>query len=158
MASSAELKGRLETVEEIKSPADKFWVACKEISSLMPIIYPNVFKSIEDIVGDGKSPGSTRFIQYVEGHPIGNALERIDSIDDENMTATYSVIGGDFIGDFFTKFCPSVKIIPKENGCLAKWAVDYEKANEDVADPHVVVEFIVGVLHTLDDYVLKNSN
>ena len=51
-------------------------------------------------------------------------MERIDSIDDENMMAAYSVIGGDFIGDFFTKFCPTVKIIPKENDCLAIWAID----------------------------------
>ena len=67
MAASAELKGRLETVEEIKSPADKYWAACKDITNLMPVIYPGVFKSIEDIVGDGKSPGSTRIVQYAEG-------------------------------------------------------------------------------------------
>ena len=43
MAASAELKGRLETVEEIKSPANKYCAACKEKSTLMPTIYPNVF-------------------------------------------------------------------------------------------------------------------
>ena len=83
--------------------------------------------------------------------------ERIDSVDDEKMTAAYSVIGGDLIGAFYTKYQPTVQIIPKEKGCLVKWAVDYEKADEDVPDPQAVLEFIIGALHTLDDYVLKNN-
>ncbi|KAJ8625395.1 hypothetical protein MRB53_033929 [Persea americana] len=157
MASAAELKGRLETVEEIKSPADKFWAAGKEVSKLLPIIYPDVIKSIQDIIGDGKSPGSTRFLQFVEGHPLGNVLERIDSIDDEKMTFTYSVIGGDSMVGLYTKYQATVQIIPKGNGCVAKWAVQYEKVNEDVHDPYAAVDFISGVLHTLDEYVLKNN-
>ena len=35
-------------------------------------------------------------------------MERIDSIDDEKMTATYSVIRGDTIVGLYTKFQPTV--------------------------------------------------
>lgn len=84
-------------------------------------------------------------------------MERIDSIDDEKMTFTYSVIGGDSMVGLYTKYQATVQIIPKGNGCVAKWAVQYEKVNEDVHDPYAAVDFISGVLHTLDEYVLKNN-
>ncbi|KAJ8625396.1 hypothetical protein MRB53_033926 [Persea americana] len=100
---------------------------------------------------------STMAIKYAEGYPIRSSTDRVDSTDDEKMTIKYSVIDGDVIGGFCTKFQPTLQIIPKENGCLAEWAVDYEKANEEVADPHVVVEFIIEVLHALDEHVLKNN-
>ncbi|XXG87035.1 hypothetical protein AAC387_Pa11g1821 [Persea americana] len=100
---------------------------------------------------------STQFLLFAKRYPIRNSTDRVDSTDDEKMTIKYSVIDGDLIGGFYTKFQPTLQIIPKENGCLAKWAVDYEKANEEVADPHVVVEYIIEVLHALDEHVLRNN-
>lgn len=47
-------------------------------------------------------------------------MDRLDSTDDEKMTIKYSVIDGDLIGGFYTKFQPTLQIIPKENGCFGQ--------------------------------------
>ena len=59
--------GKLETEEEIKSSAEKFWGAIKDNTDLLGKIFPEVFKSIQVAEGDGKSVGSIRHIKYAEG-------------------------------------------------------------------------------------------
>lgn len=63
MASS----GKLDVEVEIKSPADKFWVAIRDSTVLFPTIFPDQYKSIEIVEGDGKSAGSIRLIKFAEG-------------------------------------------------------------------------------------------
>ncbi|KAJ8641223.1 hypothetical protein MRB53_017917 [Persea americana] len=58
--------GKLETEEEIKSSAEKFWGAIKDNTDLLGKIFPEVFKSIQVAEGDGKSVGSIRHIKYAE--------------------------------------------------------------------------------------------
>lgn len=52
---------------EVKSPADKFWVSMRDSTNLFPRIFPEQYKSIEVLEGDGKAAGSIRLITYGEG-------------------------------------------------------------------------------------------
>lgn len=61
------MASKLEVEVEVKSSADKFWGGIKESSDLFPKIFPDQFKSIEIVEGDGISVGSVRLIKYGEG-------------------------------------------------------------------------------------------
>lgn len=60
--------GKLDVEVEVKSPADKFWNAIRDSSTLFPKAFPNQYKSIEVLEGDGKSVGSVRLVKYAEGN------------------------------------------------------------------------------------------
>lgn len=57
----------LEAEVEVKSPADKFWVSLRDSTNLFPKVFPQQYKSIEVLEGDGKAAGSVRLITYAEG-------------------------------------------------------------------------------------------
>lgn len=61
MASKAEVE------VEVKSSADKFWRALRDSTDLFPKIFPDEYKSIEIVEGDGKSAGTIRLLKYAEG-------------------------------------------------------------------------------------------
>jgi len=69
----------MEMEMELKSSADKVWGAVIDSSELFPKIFPEQFKSIEVVEGDGKTVGSIRLLKYAEGkiHGWSTSLFRI---------------------------------------------------------------------------------
>lgn len=61
------LTGVLHVEVEVKSPAEKFWVALGDGINLFPKAFPNDYKTIQVLAGDGNAPGSIRLITYGEG-------------------------------------------------------------------------------------------
>ena len=61
------MASKVELVVEVKSPAEKLWTAMRESTELFPKIFPEQYKSIETVEGDGKSAGTVRLIKYTEG-------------------------------------------------------------------------------------------
>lgn len=62
------ISGKLEVEIEVKSNADKFWSTIRDSTVIFPKAFPNDYKSIEIVEGDGKSAGSVRLITYAEGN------------------------------------------------------------------------------------------
>jgi hypothetical protein len=69
MASS----GNLDVEVEVKSHADKFWPTIRDSPIILPKAFPNDYKSIEILEGDGKSVGTIRLITYGEGKYLGDS-------------------------------------------------------------------------------------
>lgn len=61
------MASKMEMEVELKSSADKFWGAIVDSNDLLPKIFPQQYKSIEIVEGDGKAVGSVRLIKYGEG-------------------------------------------------------------------------------------------
>lgn len=59
--------GKLEVEVEVKSEAGKFWGTLRESTTIFPKALSHDYKSIEVLEGDGKAPGSVRYIVYAEG-------------------------------------------------------------------------------------------
>ncbi|XP_038975320.1 MLP-like protein 423 [Phoenix dactylifera] len=150
MASKAEVE------VEVKSPADKFWGALRDSTDLFPKIFPEQYKSIEIVEGDGKSVGTIRILKYAEGFPIVTfSKERIEVADDANKQVSCSVIDGELVG-FYKAFKATLQVVPKGEGGLVKWCLDYEKANEEVPQPDLLQETAVKTFKGLDAYLLQN--
>lgn len=59
--------GKIEVDLEVVIGAEKFWHSIRESTSLFPKAFPDQYKSIEVLEGDGKAVGSIRLIKYADG-------------------------------------------------------------------------------------------
>ncbi|KAJ8773825.1 hypothetical protein K2173_008288 [Erythroxylum novogranatense] len=147
--------GKLDVEVEIKSSADKFWQCIRDSTTVFPKAFPEAYKSIEVLEGDGKAVGSVRLITYSEGSPLVHvSKERIDLVDETNRVVDYSVIDGD-LQKYYKTFKCHIVVGPKEDGCLVKWSCEYEKASEDIAVPHVIKDFVVKNFQAVDELIMK---
>ncbi|XP_038892372.1 MLP-like protein 423 [Benincasa hispida] len=151
--------GMLSVEVEVKSVADKFWNSMRDSTIIFPKAFPHDYKSIDVLEGDGKAVGSVRLITYSEGSPIvKESKERIEAVDEEKRSVSYSVIEGDLL-KYYKSFKGHITVSPKEDesGSLVKWSCEFEKASEEVPDPHLIKDFVVKNFSELDDYVLKQA-
>ncbi|KAG6600129.1 MLP-like protein 423 [Cucurbita moschata] len=149
--------GTLNVEVDVKSIAPKFWNSMRDSTIIFPKAFPHDYKSIEVLEGDGKAVGSVRLITYSEGSSlVKDSKERIEAVDEEAMTVSYSVIEGDLL-KYYKSFKGHIGVIPKEDGSgsKVKWSCEFEKASEEVPDPHVIKDFVVKNFLELDDYVLQ---
>ncbi|CAK9137815.1 unnamed protein product [Ilex paraguariensis] len=150
--------GKLNVDMEVKSPADKFWESVRNSNTLFPKLFPDQYKSIEVLEGDGKSVGSVRLVTYAEGLPLVSvSKEKIDAVDEANKTVSYSVVGGELL-KYYKNFKAHLTVTPKGDGSLVLWSCEFEKATEEVVDPHFIKDFAVKNFHHLDGYILQQPN
>ncbi|XP_059648983.1 MLP-like protein 423 [Cornus florida] len=145
--------GKLDVQVEVKSHADKFWHSIRDSANIFPKAFPDQYKSIEVLEGDGKSVGSVSLITYGEGSPlVKHSKEKIEAVDEAKKSVSYSVIDGDLL-KFYKSFKAHLVVSPKGDGSLVHWSCDYEKAKEDIEAPHIIKDFAVKNLKELDDYI-----
>ncbi|CAD6260613.1 unnamed protein product [Miscanthus lutarioriparius] len=157
------MASKVELVVEVKSPADKLWAALRDSTELFPKIFPEQYKSIETVEGDGKSAGTVRLLKYTAAVPMLTfAKEKLEVADDENKVVSYSVVDGELV-DFYKNFNITLKVAPAKAaegeagaGAVVNWAMEFDKANDQVPDPDVIKETATKTFHDLDDYLLKN--
>ncbi|OVA01712.1 Bet v I domain [Macleaya cordata] len=121
---------------EVKCSADKFYGTFKHNITQLPKFFPQVYKSIELIQGDGASVGSVRLWKYeIEGTCI-MAKDRTTMVDDKQRAITWSIIDGELLNHYNSFELKLVSVTPKgDDGCLVKWSLEFEKANEDAPTP-----------------------
>ena len=95
------------------------------------------------------------FFSLFTGVPISYSTERIETVDEANMMASYSLIDGDIMVGFYNKMKATAQVIPKGNGSILKWILEFEKANEEVPDPSAIMEFGIKTFHDIDAYLLN---
>ncbi|KAJ0965423.1 hypothetical protein J5N97_026561 [Dioscorea zingiberensis] len=150
------MASKFEVDEMVKSSADKFWGAIKESTELFPKIFPEQYKSVEIVEGDGQSVGSVRLIKFNEGMPIVKfSKEKIEVKDEAKKLVTYSVLEGDILS-FYKTFRATLQVVPKEDGSLVKWSVEYDKVSEEVPEPDLIKDTAFKTFRDLDQYLLKN--
>ncbi|KAJ4831466.1 hypothetical protein Tsubulata_047902 [Turnera subulata] len=153
MASS----GKLDVEVEIKSDADHFWENIRNSTTLFPKAFPDQYKSIQVLEGDGKAAGSVRLFTYADGSPLVKvSKEKIESVDEAKKEVSYSVIEGDLL-KFYKSFKGTIVVVPKGDGggSLVKWSCEYEKASDEVEVPHIIKDFAVKNFVEVDEYIRK---
>ncbi|XP_010254473.1 PREDICTED: MLP-like protein 423 [Nelumbo nucifera] len=154
--------GKLEVEMEIKSPTDKFWESIRSSTTLFPKVLSDYYERIEVVEGDGKSEGSVRLVKYTStgGIPvITMSKERIDLVDEANKVEAYSAIEGDIL-KFYKHFRARVHVTTAggdDKKKVVKWSCEFDKASDEVPDPHLVQDFATKTLKALDDYLVNNA-
>ena len=103
---------------EIPSPipaAKIFKAVVLDADTLIPKIMPQAIKNVEILEGDG-GVGTVKVIHFGEGSQYKSVKHRVDAIDKENLTHTYSIIEGDALSDVIESITYHIKIVPTEEG------------------------------------------
>ncbi|KAL0448365.1 UNVERIFIED_CONTAM: Major allergen Pru ar 1 [Sesamum latifolium] len=76
-------------------PAAKIFKALVlDAHTLIPKIVPQAIKSVEILEGDG-GVGTVKLIHFGQGSQYKSVKHRVDAIDKENLTHSYTVVEGD---------------------------------------------------------------
>ncbi|GJN02648.1 hypothetical protein PR202_ga20021 [Eleusine coracana subsp. coracana] len=146
------MASKITTVFDVKSPADKLWAALRDSTELFPKILPELYKSIETVEGDGKSVGSVRLLKYADGVPMTTfAKEKVELADEENKVLSYSVVDGEIL-DFYKNLKVTMRVTP----AAVEWALEFDKAGEQVPAPDFIKDSAAKAFRDLDEYLLKN--
>ncbi|CAI9291931.1 root allergen protein [Lactuca sativa] len=102
---------------EIQStvPAPKLFKAYHDFDKLAHKVDPETYKSVEIIKGDG-GPGTVRNITFGDGLPFTSGKSKIDTIDEENLSLSYTIFEGDVLTDVLDSATHHVKFIPSADG------------------------------------------
>ena len=80
--------------------------------------------------------------------------ESIVAVDKENKSITYNIYGGD-LTQLYKKLHVTVQATTKGETNFLTWIYEYERLNENVTDPHKLVEYITGETKSIDNYYLN---
>ncbi|RZC73000.1 hypothetical protein C5167_048479 [Papaver somniferum] len=150
---------------ELKCSADKFYNVFRHNVMQLTTVLPQYFKSVKIVKGDGKSLGSIRQWQYVLQAPEASSKvlmlkETVTSVDEENRSITFSVVGGDILThyksvDFIMAVTPKYVNSIEESGSKVQWWVQYEKRTEDVGSPDGYVNLLALLTKEMGHYLLQ---
>ncbi|RZC61270.1 hypothetical protein C5167_023038 [Papaver somniferum] len=135
---------------EAKCSADLFYGMFKEDMTQLTNHFPQYFKSVEILEGDGKTLGTVKLWKYaLPGHPADEEFtvkETITKVDDENRSITYSVLEGSCLLNTYKDFTVTVSVTPKEGAedseCIVRWCFDLAKEHDGVPHPHPYMELV----------------
>ncbi|KAK4425403.1 Major allergen Pru ar 1 [Sesamum alatum] len=109
----------METPSSIPA-AKMFKAVVLDADTLIPKIMPQAIKSVEILEGDG-GVGTVKLIHFGEGSQYKSMKHRVDAIDKENLTHSYTIVEGDALAGVLESITYHVKIVPTEDGgCICK--------------------------------------
>ncbi|XP_047311742.1 MLP-like protein 28 [Impatiens glandulifera] len=146
---------RLELQSRIQSSPDKLFDLYKNKTHLMSKISPSKLQGVNVLQGDGKSVGSVRLWTYnLLGRSV-IAKDRIDDVDEKNMSITFEIIGGE-VTKFYKSYKANLTTYSDKGVNFAKWTLVYEKADETVPTPYANIDFLMNSTKEFDtNYLVK---
>ncbi|KAI3915016.1 hypothetical protein MKW98_020563 [Papaver atlanticum] len=123
---------------EIKCSADKYFGLFSYNITQLSKLFPNIYKSIEVIRGDGTSVGSTRLWKFFKEGKEMAVKNRVTAFDKEKRSITVEVFEGEIM-NYYKTSSAKLDVVPKQyaagNGSLVKWSLEFEKVNDDIPNP-----------------------
>ncbi|GMY18280.1 MLP-like protein 28 [Fagus crenata] len=148
------LFGKVETDVEIKASAEKF----HEVFSCRPHHISNVCpEKVQGVAlheGDWGKEGAVVCWDYVLDGKTSVAKAILEAIDMENKSVTYKVIEGDLM-EHYKSIKLTIEVSPKDEGSLVHWIIQYEKLNEEIVDPHTLLQLAIDVTKDIDAHLTQ---
>ena len=99
------------------------------------------------------------FLYILTGfHLATYKLEKIESLDETNMTTTHTVLNGQLMNKYKT-YKLTLKVSPGATSgtCIVKWTIEYKPAHEgEVVHPENAKDTLVHTFKVLEGYLLSN--
>ncbi|XP_031264471.1 major allergen Pru av 1-like [Pistacia vera] len=86
-----------------------------EADDIFPKVMPQAIKSAELIEGDG-GPGSIRKVNIVAGDKPAYLKQKVDALDKESFSFSYTIFEGEILDNKFEKICHESKWESSPNG------------------------------------------
>jgi uncharacterized membrane protein len=114
----------------INAPAEEVWATIADFNAL-----PSYVECIVGSEATGDLPGSERTVTFGDGSEV---IERLEELDDEGMTLTYSVVDGAAPLD---DYLSTVSVTPRgDDRCEIEWASTFDPApgEEEAVDAMII--------------------
>ncbi|XP_010064214.2 major allergen Pru av 1 [Eucalyptus grandis] len=149
---------------DVPSPiplARMFKAAVLDADNLLPIVLPQVVKSVEVLEGDG-GPGTIKLMTFAEGNPYKTVKLKVEALDKENFTYCYSIIEDEMLGTTFEKVTYEVKInaLPLGGSMLKCTNSYFTNCEVDVTEEEINArkETVSLMYKTIEAYLLANPD
>ncbi|KAL7132271.1 hypothetical protein ABFS83_12G061400 [Erythranthe nasuta] len=150
------LIGKLVSGTNIKSDGDVFHeifrVRPHHISNMSPDVVQNV--DLHD--GEWGTVGSVIFWHYTHDGKECVAKDIIEAIDEEKRLVTFDMVEGDLM-ELYKTFKATVHVDTVGEDNLVTWTFDYEKLNEDVTEPHTLMDLCLKMTKDIESHHLTNA-
>ncbi|VVA24661.1 PREDICTED: major allergen [Prunus dulcis] len=143
-------------------PPEKLFKAfILDADNLIPKIAPTAVKDTEILEGDG-GVGTIKKVTFGEGSQYGYVKHRIDGIDKDNLTYSYTLIEGDVLSDVIEKIAYDIKLVASPNGgSIVKTTSHYHtKGDVEIKEEQVKAgkEKAAGLFKLVEGYLLANPD
>ncbi|KAG6655133.1 hypothetical protein I3843_05G173800 [Carya illinoinensis] len=150
---SSSLFGKLSIETEAKSSAPALYETLAKRLYEAPKLCPTYIQKVDLVEGNWEEVGAVmNWHLLYEGKTV-ISKEIYENIDDEKLSVTFKVIGG-LLSEAYKSFKFVFQAIPKKEGCLGRWSVEYEKLNAEIPDPKQMLQFSAGLTKEIDDNLI----
>ncbi|KAI3849192.1 hypothetical protein MKW92_046586 [Papaver armeniacum] len=117
---------------EVNCSANMFYGFFKNKITQLANHFPETFRSIQVIKGDGPSVGSTCLWKFELGGRFMTQKSEVASVNNENKSITWNFLEGDVLKLYRNFQIKLVSVTPTgEESCLVEWSVNFEKPRGD---------------------------
>ncbi|XP_030529106.1 MLP-like protein 328 [Rhodamnia argentea] len=149
----ANLRGKLEAEVDLKSPADKFFKVWRSETHKLPTATSKNIQGVKVHEGDWDQHGAIKIWNYTVDGKSEVFKEKVE-FDDDNMSFTLHGTEG-HVFDAWKVFKPACKLVPKEQGSVAKLSIEYEKYKASDPNPDKYMAFFIDMTKDIDAHVLS---
>ncbi|KAG8633550.1 MLP-like protein 328 [Manihot esculenta] len=147
------LKGKLETVLELKSSPEKFLNLWKEQAHQVPNHTPTNIQGVHLHEGDWNTHGCIKIWKYnIEGR--SEIFKEKTEVDEEKKVVTIIGLEGDAF-KLYKVYTAIWELTSNGEGSLTKLTLEYEKLNEDVPVPNNYLDLIISMTKDIDEEITK---
>ncbi|EOY06619.1 Pathogenesis-related protein 10.5 [Theobroma cacao] len=142
-------------------PAKMFKAFVLDADNLIPKVVPQAIKSSELLEGDG-GPGSIKKITFGEGSQFKYVKHKVEGIDKENFSYSYSVIEGDALMNTLEKISYETKFAAgPDGGSVCKSTGKYYTIGDtEIKEEQIKAgkERALGMYKAVEAYLLANPD
>ncbi|XP_022955481.1 MLP-like protein 43 isoform X2 [Cucurbita moschata] len=151
------LYGKLETDIEIRASAEKFHEIIHQRPHHISNICSDKIQGVELHEGEWDKVGTILYWRYV--HDGKNCAMKIviEAVDEKNNSFTWKVLEGDLL-EYYKSFRIRVQSIPKDEGSVIHFTLEYEKLHEGIPDSHSLLQLCADVSKDIEAYLMGNNN
>ncbi|KAL1320853.1 hypothetical protein HN51_065562 [Arachis hypogaea] len=143
------------------SPTRLFKALVVDSHNLIPKLLPQAVAGIQLIHGDGGT-GSIRQINFLEGGEVKSVKNRVDEINEETLTYSYTAIEGDALKDKFASIAYEAKFEAAPNGgSINKMTTKYyTKGDVEITQDEIKIgkERVLAIYKVVEAYLLQNPH
>ncbi|KAI4357629.1 hypothetical protein L6164_001566 [Bauhinia variegata] len=153
------LSGKAETEIEIKAPAAKFFKVFRSELHQAPNMCPETIHGVDLHEGDWHvNVGAVKQWEYTMDGKRTKAKERVEHVDEKNMTIKYTIFDGE-VTENFKSLKATLQVIGKGNGGIVKWILEYEKPSEVIPGSGIesYIDFANKFTKEIDAHIVKQD-
>ncbi|XP_062105033.1 major allergen Pru ar 1-like [Humulus lupulus] len=143
------------------APARLFKAFFLDADNLIPKVAPQAIQSVEILEGDG-GVGTIKKITFGQGSQFSYVKHKVENIDNENMSYSYSLIEGDALTDKIEKITYETQLVESPDGgsiinSISKYHTigDYQINQDEVKAGK---EKAAGLFNLIESYLQANPD